>query len=190
MGRKLHDNPHVAEALEHLDAARRALNMADGPYAIGFTGVDEPYGMVERALKRTLTHAFPDVDAGAVYHVLIDSGEDIGYCVEALRREKADRETLLDPYREYERPGVGRYGARMWELPNGWVMSLVPYPYPGDEEVDRRAIAREDFGLALGGFVGGRFKIDHARMTPDLERCGGLDYVAAALSDALELPQR
>lgn len=188
---KLHEEPHVARALEHLDAARRELNMAGGAYAIGVYGADEPFGMVERALKRTLTHAFPDVDADEVYRAMVDSGEDIGYCVDMIRREKAERETLLDPYREYERPSVvDRFGSRMWELPSGWVVSLVPYGYPGDEEEDRRAIAREDFAMAPGGFVGGRFQIDHDRMTADLERVGGLDYVAAALSDLMELPQR
>ncbi|MFG3710912.1 hypothetical protein [Micromonospora sp. NPDC047730] len=189
MGGKLHENPHVERVLVALDTARREANLAGHPYDIGFTGVDEPYGMIERALKRTLTHAFPDVDADAVYHALIDSGEDIGYCVDALRREKADRAKLLDPYREYERPAEsGRYGARMWELPNGWGVSLVPYARH-DEEAERHAIAREDFGMAIGAFVGGGFVIDNER-SATIARVGGLDFVETILSDTMELPPR
>ena len=86
----IHPNPHVVAALSALSSAMDNLNLAGCPYAVGIKGVDEPYGMVERAARRTLEHAFPDLDAEEIEWARVESGESYTYVVRALRREQAD----------------------------------------------------------------------------------------------------
>jgi hypothetical protein len=130
----LHENPHVDSALRHLDLALSDLNLADAPYAIGVTGVDEPYGMVERALTRTLHHAFPDLDPDEIMQMRVESGEDLRYCVRHLRREREqsaeEARELLTPFEQYRRePPSGKPGAMWFELPNGRFVSVIPSSY-------------------------------------------------------------
>ncbi|MEU7905870.1 hypothetical protein [Actinoplanes sp. NPDC049118] len=86
----IHPNPHVVAALSGLDEALDHLNMAGYPYAVGLKGVDEPYGMVQRAARRTLEHAFPDLDPDDIQHVRVVNGEGYAQAVHALRRERAE----------------------------------------------------------------------------------------------------
>jgi hypothetical protein len=84
----IHPNPHVVAALQALSDALNHLNMAGYPYAVGMKGVDEPYGIVQRAADRTLAHAFPDLDADEIRHARVDSGESYEHAVRALRQER------------------------------------------------------------------------------------------------------
>ncbi|WIM95783.1 hypothetical protein ACTOB_007914 [Actinoplanes oblitus] len=85
----IHPNPHVVAALAALSDALDHLNMAGYPYAVGIKGVDEPYGMVQRAADRTLVHAFPDLDSDEIQYARADSGESYEHVVRALRHERA-----------------------------------------------------------------------------------------------------
>ncbi|MBF9135280.1 hypothetical protein I0C86_41250 [Plantactinospora sp. S1510] len=89
--------PNVMAALEGLDMALHALNLAGGGYPLGAQGRG-PYGAAETAMRVALTEGYGAELAERIIDIRVESGEDMAYCIDSAKREAAElaAEATLD----------------------------------------------------------------------------------------------